>query len=369
MTAKFVYDGGDIVIPSELGTPGPGQMQGTAAEQLVEISGRSCYDSLGATNSRPSDTFHPHLVQVKHYSVHEHFHFTIEIDSREMLPFLPMLVNESDIGCAPGTSITDEPKTLRLTLNLRHVLEWCGRVDTRYSQPLLHRVVLAARRLAPAIIPKYEFIEHNFGLGWAMNQETVEPLHPGEKFISMYLRGSRCFSHECCRHRNNMSQRSSRFCDETETEFFHHPLFIEAVESDKTGTGRQLVEDIAVHAGMSRRIYAKTADFLQNFLTDRNTADSIRPVVDKLTARKQARAAARYYLPNGMATEMIYTASVPKWRHIFQQRINPAADAEIRIIMGQALTQIQTQSRYAPDFKDMILVPATDGLGEVLKPC
>jgi hypothetical protein len=81
MIAKFVCDNNSMnpIIPEEMGTPAPDQMLGTPAEQLVELSGRVCYDSLNAPKSRPSDQFHPHLVNVKHFSVHEHVHFTAEV--------------------------------------------------------------------------------------------------------------------------------------------------------------------------------------------------------------------------------------------------------------------------------------------------
>src|SRR6516225_6478111 len=77
LSARLVYDGGEAVyIPSEMGMPRDNQMQGTHAEQLCELAGRVCYDSLGKGLS--SEEYHRHILEVNHTSTLEHFNFTVE---------------------------------------------------------------------------------------------------------------------------------------------------------------------------------------------------------------------------------------------------------------------------------------------------
>src|SRR5687768_11413069 len=94
LRAEIVFDGRDVTIPSYMGTPAPRQMEGTRCEQLGELSGRICYDSLGTgrpsfsvaaehNEHHPKDNpfgtgkaiqgYHDHIIQVKNFSVYEHF--------------------------------------------------------------------------------------------------------------------------------------------------------------------------------------------------------------------------------------------------------------------------------------------------------
>ena len=54
------------------------QLQGTPQEQLIEIAGRSCYDSFG--RGRQSSDYHAHLLESEHGSVLEHVSFTFRIE-------------------------------------------------------------------------------------------------------------------------------------------------------------------------------------------------------------------------------------------------------------------------------------------------
>ncbi len=98
MTARLVYDGGsEVFITPEMGMPRDDQMQGTVAEQLTELAGRVCYDSLG--KGRPSfshmsvagipgdiwkpqrvEGYHDHILGSGHGSVLEHFNFTVRFE-------------------------------------------------------------------------------------------------------------------------------------------------------------------------------------------------------------------------------------------------------------------------------------------------
>jgi len=65
--AELIWDGTHhINIPDRMGKPREGQMVGNIAEQLTELSGRICYDSLGSKESRPSDEYIKHILDVGH---------------------------------------------------------------------------------------------------------------------------------------------------------------------------------------------------------------------------------------------------------------------------------------------------------------
>ena len=68
--AELVWDGThEIHIPERMGKPLEGQMEGTPAELLTELSGRICYDSLGSKRSRPSGEYVNHSDLVSTFRV------------------------------------------------------------------------------------------------------------------------------------------------------------------------------------------------------------------------------------------------------------------------------------------------------------
>lgn len=57
--------------------------------------------------------------------------------------------------------------------------------------------------------------------------------------------------------------------------------------------------------------------------------------------RKQAREAARYYLPAGMETKIVVTGNHRTWREVIQKRNRPEADAEIQLLAKELLVQLK----------------------------
>jgi thymidylate synthase ThyX len=107
---------------------------------------------------------------------------------------------------------------------------------------------------------------------------------------------------------------------------------------------------------IAKETYDRVSTVLQSWLAGKN--------VDKFTARKQARGAARGYLGNALLTELIFSASVAQWKRMLRMRACAAADAEIRAVFIQAFEALKT-SRYAEDFKAFEVEAAKDGLGQV----
>ena len=363
--AKLIFDGKTLTIPPEMGEPRPNQMQGTLAERMGELCCRVCYDSLGKEKSRDSKAMHAHLLEVGHWSVYEHFNFTVELaplNVDDLLKAYMVLANRPRLWVSINSS-----QQLRLTLNLRHLLEWQKWSDMspsnkfnssvfslslgNFSKKLYSSLMFCLTPLAPQVLgtftPNSEMIP----------AKVVEPMDPQEQWITMFLRGSRGMSHEQVRHRDAISQRSTRYVDENSSPWIEHPLlttFLAENTKEKTPVANLINQ--AETTGKAAYISIVTA--LERYLTSKN--------VDRLTARKQARGAARGYLGNALTTELFFSAPVWQWLHILELRCSQHADAEIRVLYDAVLPELQ-KSRYKDYFNLLGLVDSPDGIGKVVQ--
>lgn len=360
VTSKLVWDGStNIVIPSEMGTPRADQLQGLVREQLSELAGRVCYDSVGT--GRSSADYHKHVKEVGHLSVYEHAHMTVHIDQPlEAMIFLNR----------PGLWVENRFEDgFRVTFNPRNILDWdmwseqIG-IDDFIKQ---HSELTVGLKLAFHASRAYPMMVPPLGLDPSVEERylkmsrVVEPETDEEKWVSMFMVGSRGFSHELVRHgdRTGISQRSTRFVQESESEWIDHPLVQEYdkwLQAKSTTDSFNFKGKILELKEMAKKLYGDIVETLQPWLIDRG--------VDKFTARKQARGAARGYLGNALSTELIFSASVGQWKRMLRLRAVGPADAEIRAVFVQALADLK-KSRYATDFENFRLEPASDGLGEV----
>jgi hypothetical protein len=402
--ARLVYDGGAISIPPEMGKPREDQLRGSSGEMLIELAGRVCYDSLG--HGRPSFTsevvtgadphtgeqilktvegYHDHIHQVGHGSVWEHFNFTarIKFDSiHNMAPpphvtptaYQEMLVATNRklmvaFQCAnrPGViCLPTEDGALRITMNIRSVIEWSNWTKQLYGytedqfrldDQLSAALALCAKELCPGVVKL-----KSYPISWPEIQDIqiVAPSNDHEKWITLYLVGSRGFSHELVRHGDftAISQRSTRYVDESKSPWIEHPLISTWKEEALRRAWRSTlhVPRWWRHEDAAREMYDSCVETLEPWLLGRG--------VDKQTARKQARGAARGYLGNALQTEVIFSASVAQWRRILDQRASRFADAEIREVAIQALHCLHA-SRYRDRFLDYRVEPSPDGIGHV----
>lgn len=364
MIAKLVYDGGNVHIPEEMipkegiqKALDKGQLVGTERERLCEIAGRVCYDSLGS--GRSSAEYHKHILEVNHLSTIEHAWITISLESKSIMldsERFKYRIMRYLIG-RPGIIVRiDSQNNLNITFNLRHVLDfdkWSTALSTAFDLSLNEEMLsslraclyAAAHELAPQIVPAVNVDN-------AVCSYTIVTMGqlPIEQYITMFLGGSRGFSHEMVRHRFNISQRSTRYCDESESEWVWHPLI------DK------LSDEIHKHQLNEAKAACQDA---YNVTVENLQKQLINSGVDKFTARKQARGAARGVLGNALYTEMLFTASVQSWKWMIGLRGTLAADAEIRIIFSKVVQELK-KSRYADQFSGYTLAPSPDGLGEVV---
>lgn len=382
MSAKLVFDGaGPVYIPEEMGSPRSDQMRGQPLEQLCELAGRVCYDSLG--NGRPSfdgyklsesggpslniqtEGYHTHIEKCGHGSVLEHAQITINVPVYNGKDHRPNMLHEIEwrrvLENRPGIYLTMVvPYELRVTFNPRVVRDWDVvskrfKHHTRLSFALqeirIHQILQnAVNGCMPRVfsMPQVD----PFGDIWSYVPASL----PEEKWVTLWMQGSRGFSHEQVRHkfRTAVSQRSTRYVDETESPWLWHP----ALASGSDGMMPDAVfETIKAAMTAGRTAYVAVVNALQGRLSHRG--------VDKATARKQARGAARGYLGNALETQMLFSASMPQWLEMLRQRLSPGADAEIRAVYRDVYSEL-LKSRYADMLSDIRLKPSPDGIGEVL---
>lgn len=325
--AKLMWDGESLRIPAELGNPSDGQLIGTIGERLAEVAGRTCYDSFG--KGRDSVSYHQHILDVGHLSVHEHYNITFDlqpIDFEERSSILRQLISR------PGVWYEKD----RITLNPRVVLDWFELKPRSPDRAHWFYGVLRASM-------------HPFLPNVIENAPTdidplthVDPIEPEEMWVSMFMGGSRGFSHEQVRHGDfsAISQRSTRYVDESESNWIWHPLLKQYIEeTNDTWLAGDLASSVEMPA---RAMYKEISSRVSVWLKEKG--------IDNLTARKQARGAARGFLGNALYTEMIFSASVAQWKRMIEQRAHPAADAEIRELYEKHVIPELQCSRYGDHF-------------------
>jgi thymidylate synthase (FAD) len=175
--------------------------------------------------------------------------------------------------------------------------------------------------------------------------------------ISFYISGiSRGCSHELVRHGVGIgiSQRSTRYVDESESANIWHPLiYAYARERGTLISGADIDGALARLTTQTSELYKLIAQGLENWLAEKG--------VDRQTARKQARGAARGVLPNALETSMLWTANIRALRNVLEQRASRFADAEIRLL---ANALYEAAYEYAPNLlDDYDKSPCPDGIG------
>lgn len=367
-----VYEGKrNIEIPPILADPRPDQLIGTPLEQLAELCGRICYDSLGI--GRSSADFHNHIIEVKHLSIWEHGHVTFQL----MVPEYELSTVFQECLNRPGVFVTREHGYVYITLNMRALYEWdewskrLGLTNTYVGNKILE--FAHTERIAPQLLQHVKPYETKVPDLFRVETRVVDQdgLGPREQsahlWLSVYIGNvSRGLSHELVRHGDftAISQRSTRYCNEFESEWVKHPLLVEYLLTEQVHRApngeatelslRQVVDDVEHGA---KQAYKEVVDKLQIWLEGRGA--------DLATARKQARGAARGYLGNALSTELIFSASCAQWRNILLQRGNPAADAEIRNLAVDLLLAFR-RTTHRHFFKNLEIYNNDNGMGAVI---
>lgn len=327
-------------VPERMGTPSEGQLAGAVQENLCELAGRVCFDSLG--KGRMSKDYHPNILAMGHTSIYEHANFTVQFND----PYLSAFDWVAACVNRPGVWVDTTDgwfKKMRLTLNLRGLLEW-DRMSWTSNIGNPNRV---GRILRMAVCQHLRLLPVE-GL---LHPETepamvVRPEHDEEVWASFFFENiSRNLSHELIRHKHRtaVSQRSQRYVDEGDAVIVSHP-------ADRNTEDNR-------HAGPLYNIVNR--DVFQDL-----TAGIFNAPESHM--RKQARAAAARYLPHGTETQLIFSASLAEWKHVVRMRAADAADAEIRALAVEVFHHLD--ERFPDRFAGWTKAEAKDGIGFVIVP-
>lgn len=128
--------------------------------------------------------------------------------------------------------------------------------------------------------------------------------------LSVKIICDRGVTHELVRHRiASFSQESTRYCNYGKDKFGGQVTFVEP-SFELTAMDKFLLQMIEKH-----------------YLTR---------LEEGLTPQE-----ARYFLPNGLKTEIIVTCNIREWRHIFALRTSPKAHPDIRRLTCNMLDQFK----------------------------
>ena len=295
LSAELIYDNAELLIePAK--DASFNQDKGTAPQRLSERAGRICYDSYG--KGRSSELYHEHILGVNHTSIYEHFNWVTE-STQPVTLILGALINR------PGIWVTFIEYTARIVLNRRCILDWeqFGRKNSVYEELAAH-----CDWFYPSGVTR-----RDAGMFFA-------PVKDEERWLSFQVTCSRGCSHELVRHkfRTAVSQRSTRYVDESKSDWIMHP---------ELGSYSQKHQFDEVR-DKAREVYC-------------DVVDELAPTA----GRKQARGAARGLLGNALSTELIFSASVAQWKRMIGQRDNPAADAEIRNLFHNFITPVVEENK------------------------
>lgn len=314
---RIVWDGQILTVPPEMGSPADDQLIGTPHENLIELAGRVCYDSLG--KGRSSEAFHDHIQEVNHTSIYEHVVLSFGVSPFDAVFSSMRLMTSGRKGVEVRYR---EPFILNVTINARAAYEWLrynpfGNLDYNRDQfglwiwrqfQIKMPNVFTEKKMDQLFENKRFFdmeIAFNKFLTDAEFKESTPPLTSEDNWISLYIGGiSRGLSHELVRHRYAVSQRSTRYCDESESEWIPHPAIL---------NNEQLLEVFEASQITQATRYS----------------EFVRELEKSGCTRKVARGAARGLLGNALSTELIFSAPLSGWKDMIRQRNNPAADAEI----------------------------------------
>jgi thymidylate synthase (FAD) len=131
---------------------------------------------------------------------------------------------------------------------------------------------------------------------------------------TFYIEGiSRYLTHELVRHRHGQwSQLSTRYVDVTEP--VRHP----SMSDEDWG-------DYKLHFDYSVGIYNRKYELMR----------------ERGLSKKEAREAARFFLPGGMETKIVMTGNLRAYRDILKKRHHVAADREIQALASEILRQLR----------------------------
>ncbi|QBJ00233.1 ThyX-like thymidylate synthase [Mycobacterium phage Pharaoh] len=184
----------------------------------------------------------------------------------------------------------------------------------------------------PATRENVDYLKHILDVG---HESVLE--HASATF---YIEASRSVLTELERHRHlSFSVVSQRYVDPTWLGV-HVPPVVNELDPASADEAKEILLDVQSFTGEA---YERLVDIF---------TESGKP-------RKQAREAARAVLPNMTNSPMVVTANHRAWRYVIKNRWHEAADAEIRELAGQLLSQLREIAPHA--YQDIPTTPYSYG--------
>jgi thymidylate synthase (FAD) len=152
---------------------------------------------------------------------------------------------------------------------------------------------------------------------------------------------SRVFTHELVRHRAGMaySQESLRYVRLTDLPFWMPSSLRDA---SAIGTVDQKTKAMELLIGVVNYLEDRQRDLAEIFGIDDEKNFHI---------KKQLTSMFRRIAPIGLATSILVTANLRSWRHVIELRTSPAAEEEIRLVIGKAARILKNE--FPSSFQDM----------------
>lgn len=331
----------------------PHHFKSLPGDNLIELCGRICYDSCSQEKTRNSVDYHKHINDVNHGSVQESVNITISFTEKsndDLTYFCVDLMNR------PGVSVYwEHGNKLRVTANIRAIREWNNNWNSilprKYNYDSFGaEIQRIAREICPLAMEGCT--ECQFNPRYPQEGILESPILDDEIWISYYLADvSRGLAMELIRHkfRTHVSMRSTRYVDESESDWSWHPLLLKYIDDEEFKNCTRIVAS----EELAKENYRNIVCFLEGKL--------IAEGLDRFNAKKQSRGSARGILGNALSTELIFGASLAQWKRIILQRCNDAADAEIRLMCSKVFTDLL--EKYGDRFGNFVSRPAIDGFG------
>lgn len=170
----------------------------------------------------------------------------------------------------------------------------------------------------------------------------------------------RGFTHEAVRHRvgTAFSQRSTRFCDESDGGTFVVPPLLRE-EIDRSAVLRDAVLSAVAWAESAYKCV------MPHVAKHRLLGAARAAGLTQTEARKTVRGAARAFLPIGTEAPIVITGNARMWRHFFDMRATRHAELEIREVAVLIWRRLVTDD--ATLFGDYAEITLPDGTAALVK--
>lgn len=287
-----------------------------AADPIDKIAfvAHNCY-KVSPKDHQQNLAFVKRLIANGHLAMIEHAYFTAETS--------PFLLDDLQHFNNPFIRYTVDSGRLLVSFSMRPLIENASSEDLH-----ARKTVAALGSMLPAecqdLIPNSQ--------GWAspyhgrlLDPAEVKALPDSMKgrhvWLSYLLRTDRGVTHELVRHRPcSFAQESTRYCNYSKDKFGNQISVIRPLDYQ----GREDIYDSAFE----------------------NAAESYFRLLSLGALPQQARAV----LPNALKADLVITASLKEWDHIFTLRLAPAAHPECRRVLRLVCADMIAQGWFAPGY-------------------